>query len=71
MLFGGLSAELLADCLRSAQDIGPEMAEVYERLRGIKNALRKLKGRRVSPGCWTPGRGGRTSTPLVRTKGGA
>eukprot|EP00887_Chlorella_sp_A99_P004896 scaffold4.g4896.t1 len=38
--------ETLAECLRTAQDVGPEMAGVYDRLRGVKNALRRLAGKR-------------------------
>ncbi|EFN55216.1 hypothetical protein CHLNCDRAFT_134458 [Chlorella variabilis] len=43
--------ELLADCGRKAQDVSPEMkascrADVYDQLRRIKNALRRLLGKR-------------------------
>ncbi|KAL4418732.1 hypothetical protein ABPG77_001789 [Micractinium sp. CCAP 211/92] len=38
--------ELLAGCVRSAEDISPEMKDVYDRLRAAKNALRKLMGKR-------------------------
>ncbi|KAL4428371.1 hypothetical protein ABPG75_002460 [Micractinium tetrahymenae] len=38
--------ELLGGCVRSAEDISPEMKDVYDRLRGAKNALRKLMGKR-------------------------
>lgn len=38
--------ELLMACVRSAEDVSPEMKEVYDRLRGAKNALRRLTGKR-------------------------
>lgn len=42
--------ELLAVCVRGAEDVSPEMKEVYDQLRGAKNALRKLLGKRHHTG---------------------
>ncbi|PSC69848.1 hypothetical protein C2E20_6606 [Micractinium conductrix] len=38
--------ELLAACMRAAEDVSPEMKDVYDRLRSSKNALSSLLGKR-------------------------